>query len=132
MKKTLVALAVVAVLGTATFAVVSAQDDGPAPEKGMVIGLAVELSTYAMKDMGSEDSIAAMKVRAEQGFPIGIVEEETGSLWIPVYRHTAPASPMQTANTQLTPLLGKVIAMQGLKYRQGEVNVIRFNLVSEY
>lgn len=130
--KKLVALSLVAVIAVSTAAVVSAQNDGPKPEKGMIIGTAVELSTYGMKDMEGGDMAEAMRSRAEQGFPLGIIEEETGELWIPVFRHTAPASPLETANTKLTPLMNKMVAMQGLMYKQGNVNVIRFNLVSEY
>jgi hypothetical protein len=129
--KKLGAFALVMVLAVSTVAVVSAQDAAK-PQKGMLVGTAVEISSYAMKGLSADDAVDVMKSRAEQGFPVGIVENETGVLWIPVYRSAAPASPMTTANEHLAPLLGKVVAMQGLKYKQGNVNVIRFNLVSEY
>ena len=124
------ALALIAIVAVSTAAVVSAQ--GAKPEKGIIVGTAVELTTYAMKGGVSEENVEAMVSRSEQGFPVAIIEEETGAIWIPVYRHSAPASHMQLANEHLTPLMGKMVAMQGLKYKHGDVNVIRFSLVSEY
>ena len=42
-------------------------------EKGLVVGHAIEISTYAMKGFG-EDFIGEMQNRAKQGFPVGIIE----------------------------------------------------------
>lgn len=102
------------------------------PEKGILIGQAIEFSTYAMQDREGEGYVAALTNRAELGFPVGILEEGTGDIWIVVYRNPAPASGMQTGNEILAPLMGKKIVVQGLKYRAPGVNLIRISIASEY
>ena len=101
------------------------------PEKGVIIGTAVELSTYASQGLG-EGSAEAMSARCEQGFPVGIVEEETGTVWICFYRSNAPASGMEPANKTLQEFMGKKVAAQGLKYAAKGVNVLRLSVISEY
>lgn len=114
-------------------ALVSAEKVSPSkPEKGMIVGHAIEMSTYAMKGLGGETILEAMKVRCEQGFPVGILEEETGEVWVATFRDPAPASHLETANDHLMELMGKKVAVQGMKYRAKGVNVIRMSLVSEY
>ena len=129
MKKSTFAFAVLSV-ALAAFALVSA-NAGEKPKMSTIVGQAVELSSYAMLGGGEEHS-AAMQNRCEQGFPVGIVEEETGDLYICIYRHPAPASPMETANEKLLPLMGRQVAAQGLVYKSGSVNVMRVNVISEY
>jgi len=107
-----------------------AADSVAKPERGIVIGQAVELSTHAMNPEG--DLTEAMRARCEQGFPVGIIEEDTGELWVCVYRSSAPASPLETANAELLPLMGKKVAAQGLKFRKDGINVLRLSVVSEY
>ena len=102
------------------------------PEKGIVIGEVIEMTSYVMLGGDSENYPATAKSRAEHGFPLAIIEEETGELWIPAYRHSAPASHLKLANPQLTELVGKVAVLQGLKYRGDKMNVIRFSVASEY
>ena len=113
-------------------AYVSSARGAPTPEKGIIIGQAIEFSTYAMHDRGDEGYVAALVNRAELGFPVGILEEDTGEIWIVVYRNPAPASGLQTGNDMLAPLMGKKIVVQGLKYRAPGVNVIRMSIASEY
>lgn len=119
------------VLGVALSLGVMQVTAGTQGEKGIVVGDAVELSTVGMKGL-SPDVIDEMKSRAGQGFPVGIIEEETGTLWICVYRNSAPASGMQPANAILADYLGTKVVVQGLKYKNSGVNVIRFSNVSEY
>lgn len=104
----------------------------PKPEKGMIIGDVIELSTYAMKGHGGEIFTEAGRDRAEKGFPVGILEESTGEVWIAVYRSSAPASHLEKANKHLIPLMGQKVAVQGLKYKAKGVNLIRLSLISEY
>ena len=73
-----------------------------------------------------------MVFRAEHGFPVGLIEEETGELFICVFRNPAPASSMETANKRLTPLMGKKVVLQGLVYRSDSFNLIRIGTLSEY
>ena len=129
MKTKLTILAVV--LGLALTMGVMQVNAGTQGEKGIVVGDAVELSTLGMKGL-SEDTVDEMKNRAGQGFPVGIIEEETGTLWIAVYRNNAPASGLQPGNDKLSDYLGTKVVVQGLKYKNGGVNVIRFSNVSEY
>jgi hypothetical protein len=124
----IVALALVAILGSAAY--VSA-DAAANPQKGVIVGDAVELSTLAMQGMG-EGSGEAMVSRCEQGFPVGIVEEETGKVWVCVYRNNAPASSLETANAAMQQFMGKKVAAQGLKYETKGLNVLRLSVISEY
>ncbi len=103
----------------------------PKPEKGVLVGDAIEITTYAMKGHG-EEHVAGAKSRAEHGFPVGILEEETGEIWVLAYRNTAPASHLETANKVMAPYIGQKVVVQGLKYRAKGVNVIRVSVVSEY
>jgi hypothetical protein len=126
--RTLVGFVFVAMFATAALV---AGDAAVTPEKGVIIGTAVELSTYAMQGTG-EGSSDAMLARCQQGFPVGIVEEETGIVWVCVYRSNAPASGMETANETLQEFMGKKVAAQGLKYAAKGVNVLRLSVLSEY
>lgn len=126
MNKALVFTGAVAVLLVSMTFVVSGE---PAqPEKGILIGTAIELSTYAMQGNNAE----SMVFRAENGFPVGLIEEETGELFICVFRNPAPASSMETANKRMTPLMGKKVVLQGLVYRSDSFNLIRIGTLSEY
>lgn len=104
----------------------------PKGKKGMVIGTAIELSTYAMLDENAETFVESQKNRARLGFPVAIIEEGSGDIYICVYRNSAPASAMGPANHILEPLLGQKVAAQGLIYKKGDVNLIRLSIVSEY
>ncbi|MFP6582958.1 MAG: hypothetical protein VCD00_10455 [Candidatus Hydrogenedentota bacterium] len=119
------------VIGVALSLGVMQANAGSQGEKGIVIGDAIELSTVGMKGL-SADVIDEMKSRAGQGFPVGIIEEETGVLWICTYRSSAPASGIQPANEALAEYIGTKVVVQGLKYQNSGVNVIRFSNVSEY
>jgi len=76
--------------------------------------------------------VEAHRARIEEGFPVGIIEEETGEVWIAVFRDPAPASHLDTANEHLLPYAGKKTVVQGLKYRADGVNVVRVGVASEY
>jgi hypothetical protein len=128
MKKTLIAIALMVTLGSVAYV---AADAAAAPEKGMVVGTAIEISTYATQGMTEKD-IAAMVARCEQGFPVGILDETTGEVWIAIFRNNAPASALETGNAQLKPFMGKKVSAQGLKYKAKGVNVIRVAVISEY
>lgn len=123
-----VAIAMTAILGLVAYV---AADATVKPERGVVIGTAVEISTYATQGLG-EGSTDAMVSRCAQGFPVGIVEEETGKVWICIYRDNAPASGLETANKAMQEFMGKKIAAQGLKYEAQGVNVMRLSVISEY
>jgi len=126
MNKALVFTGAVAVLLVSMTFVVSGES--AQPEKGILIGTAIELSTYAMQGNNAE----SMVFRAEHGFPVGLIEEETGELFICVFRNPAPASSMETANKRMTPLMGKKVVLQGLVYRSDSFNLIRIGTLSEY
>lgn len=130
MKKWAVAGAL-AVVACVAVALVNAQAE-PKPEKGMVIGEVVELTAYAMKGPDAEDYLETAKDRAEHGFQLAIIEEDTGKLWFPAYRHSAPASHLKLPNPYLMELVGKKAVLQGIKYETKKINVIRFSVASEY
>lgn len=126
-------LALTIVLGASIFALVAHVLAGTAPkgEKGVLVGEVVDIATYATKGLG-EENVAAFKNRAELGFPVGIIEEETGRVYICVYRNPAPASGLETANDALAPYMGMKVAAQGLKYHAKGVNLLQLGVISEY
>ena len=125
------AMAAVAVMVLTGVSYVSAQA-APKPEKGVVVGTAVEISTYLMKGLDFEGFAATCKNRAELGFPVGIIEAETDKLFVVVYRNPAPASSLQTANKIMAELMGQKVVVQGLIYRTKSANLVRISVVSEY
>ena len=100
------------------------------PEKGVLVGTVIEIGTYGMQGL-NDDLLAAHKARIEEGFPVGIVEED-GTVWVCVYRDNAPASHLEPANRHMAEFAGKKCAVQGLKYKSQGVNVIRVSVLSEY
>ena len=127
MKKSVLAFAIVAILATAIVNVNAATK----PEKGLLIGTIVDLTTLAMTG-DIEGNLETAKNRAEHGFPVALIEDETGTVWILVYRNSAPASHLQVANKFVQEYMGMQVVMQGLKYKNNGVNVIRFTTISEY
>lgn len=130
MKKLAAMCALVIILSAVAY-VAADVDAGISPEKGMVVGTAIEISTYATQGMTEKD-IPAMASRCEQGFPVGILDEATGEVWVVIFRSNAPASALETGNKQLQPLIGKKVSAQGLKYRTKGINVMRLAVISEY
>lgn len=134
MKKWSLGLGVLA-MSCAVLFLVSLQENAGADTKfvkGMLIGEVVELTAYAMKGKDSEDYLKTAQTRAEHGFPVAIIEEETGELWFPAYRKSAPASHLEVANKRLLEFIGKKSVFQGQKYQHNGINVIRFSVVDEY
>ena len=129
MKKALMVMCAVA-LAIGTYAGVNAQSEVEG-EKGMIVGTIVELTTYAMTDDFAAN-VDAAKARAEEGFPVAIIEEETNAVWILAYRNAAPASHLEVPNDRVMELMGQMAVVQGLKYTKNDVNVIRFSVIAEY
>jgi len=127
-KSILIAAFIIGVGSLAGLANVQADSSG---QKGFIVGHVIEISTYGMKG-GIEGLEKAMENRAEQGFPVGIIEEDTGKLWVCVYRNSAPASGLETANAALKDYIAQKVIAQGLKFEHNGVNVIRFSNISEY
>jgi hypothetical protein len=73
-----------------------------------------------------------MTSRCEQGFPVGILDEASGEVWIAIFRNNAPASALETGNKMLQPFMGKKVVVQGLKYKAKGVNLMRVAVISEY
>lgn len=131
MKSKYAILGACAVAALSAGAWVFAQDAAPKGEKGIIVGDVIELGTYAMQG-NTPELVAAHKARIEEGFPVGILEEETGEVWVAVYRNNAPASHLELANKFLAEYVGKKATVQGLKYKAKGVNVIRVSVISEY
>ncbi len=119
------------ILSIFTAAAYVSAGEAPKPTKGILIGDVIDLATYAMIGH-NEDSTAAYKNRASLGFPVGILEEETGRVYVCVYRNPAPASGLETANDVLAPYMGMKVAAQGLKYHADGVYLLRLSIISEY
>lgn len=128
MKKTLLVIALVVTLGAVAYVSAEAVNT---PDKGIVVGTAIEISTYATQGV-SEKDVAAMVSRCEQGFPVGILDEASGEVWVVIFRNNAPASALETGNKHLQQYMGKKVSAQGLKYKAKGVNVMRVAVISEY
>lgn len=126
---TLIAMSMALVLGAVAF--VSAET-APKPVKGFIVGEVIDIATYAMKGQRGEEARAAGMHNSGKHFPVGILEEETGEIYIAVYRNPAPASSMGLANPMLEEYMNKKVAAQGLLYKAQGVNVIRLSIVGEY
>ncbi len=131
MKRKYAIVFVCAAMALTAGAWVFAQDAAPKGEKGIIVGDVIELGTYAMQGYTPE-LVAAHKARIEEGFPVGILEDETGIVWIAVYRNNAPASHLELANKFVAEYVGKKVTVQGLKYTAKGANVIRMSVISEY
>lgn len=128
--KKLALILVICISMLSAVAYVSA-DVAQKPEKGIIVGTAIEISTYAMKGI-DEGSTEAMRNRCELGFPVGILDDETGQVYVCVYRNSAPASGLELANDVMVELMGMKVAAQGLKYRAKGAYVLRLSVISEY
>lgn len=104
------------------------------PQRAVIIGEVIELSTFATyRDEDDwEDYVASARHRAEKGFPVAILEEDTGDVYIAYHKPTAPASPVEPAHEKLAPYMGMRIVAAGLKYRKDAVNIFRITVMSEY
>ena len=125
----------VVVLGTISYvgAAVDVGNEGPNPSEELVIvGDVIELANYAMYGRVGAEHADAMKYRAEHGFPVGIIDDESGDVFIAIYRLPVPAAGMQTANAILQPFLGQKVVCQGRVWRAKGLNLIRISVVSEY
>lgn len=126
---TLIAMSMALVLGTVAF--VSAQA-GAKPVKGVIVGEVIDIATYAMKGQRGEDARAAGIRNSSKNFPVGILEEETGDIYIALYRNPVPAASMGLANPMLSEFMNKKVVVQGLLYKAQGINVIRVSVVGEY
>lgn len=104
----------------------------PEPKEGVLIGEVVDIAGYGMFGRLGKENSEAGQYHSSHGFPVGILEEETGDLWIALYRLPVPAAGVQTANAILTPHMGTMVVVQGVQYRRPGLNLIRLSLVSEY
>ena len=130
MKKWLsVCIAAVLVLGATVY--VAAQGQPGKLRKGMVLGEVVDIFGYISRGAMGERYAEAGKFRAEKGFPVGILEDETGKLFIAVYKNPAPASGVETANKKLAELVGKKAIAQGQIWEKDGLQAIQIRVVSE-
>ena len=127
MKKGLMTVAAFALIAVSIVQVNAAAK----PEKGILVGTVVELTTYAMTG-DHAGNVDTAKDRAEKGFPVALIEEETNKIWILAYRNSAPASHLELGNKKAAEYVGQMVVLQGLKYTKDDVNVIRFSTISEY
>lgn len=96
-----------------------------------LMGEVIDIAGYAMRDARGEEGAAAGKFRANGGFPVGILEAETGEIYVAVYKDPAPASSLRPANSLLAELMGKEVVVRGKVYRAKGVNVVEISVASE-
>ena len=104
----------------------------PKPETGMIVGEVIDVTTYTMKGARGKDMEEAGKYRANLNFPIAIIEEATGDVFIAVYKNPAPASELDMANRILMEWMGKKVTAQGRIYRAPGINLIEIRVAHEY
>ena len=130
MRKWIFGLTATLVMGAGSIYLYAQQ--APKPEKGMIVGEVIDVTTYAMKGARGEDMEEAGKYRANLNFPIAIIEEETGDVFIAVYKNPAPASELDMANRILMEWMGKKVTVQGRIYRAPGINLIEIRVAYEY
>ena len=129
MKKLIVAVSVV----VSVFVVVAYVSAGtPRKERAVIVGEVIDIANFGMLGRLGEENREAGLYRAKHGFPIGILEEETGKIYIAVYRVPVPAAGLTTANTVLSPFMGQKVVVSGFKYSMPGLNVFQVSIVSEY
>ena len=99
-------------------------------QRSTVTGEVIEIASFVMKDARGEEHSDAGKFRAGEGFPVGILTED-GDIYIAVYRSSAPASPLKTANHSLSELMGKAVVAQGRLFERAGIKVIEIAVVAE-
>lgn len=102
-----------------------------APDRSTIMGEVIDVVSYATKGLHGEEAIEEGQYRASNGFPVAILEAETGVVYIAVYRNPAPAAVVQLANKLLTELMGKPVVVQGRVYKQKGVNLVEIAVISE-
>ena len=132
MKKWAFNLIAAALLVAGTYYVSAQPQDAPKPEKKMIVGEVIDIAGFVMKGAIGEEHADAIKFRTEGGFPVGILDEESGEIYIAVYKNPAPASVLETANKVMAEYAGMKVAAQGLVYRSHGMNVIRIAIIGEY
>ena len=100
------------------------------PQRSTVTGEVIEIASFVVKDAHGEEHAEAGKFRAGEGFPVGILTED-GDVYIAVYRSSAPASPLKTANETLAELMGKAVVAQGKLFERAGIKVIEIAVVAE-
>lgn len=101
-------------------------------KKQMVVGVVIDVIDYGRKGWQGEEHAESGKYHVDKGFPVGILEDETGTIYIACYKNPAPASGLETANKMLSSYIGKKVTAQGRVYKQGGLSVIELAIVGEY
>ena len=99
-------------------------------ERSTITGEVIEIVSFVIREARGEEHAESGRFRAEQGFPVGILTEQ-GEVYLAVYRSSAPAAPLKTANSQLGELIGKSVVAQGHLFERAGVRVIEIAVVSE-
>ena len=133
MKRLIVAVGVVVAVCT-VMAYVSAgvAEGGPLEKEAVIIGEVIDIANYGMLGRRGAEHREGGLYRAKHGFPIGILEEETGKIYIAVYRVPVPAAGLTTANGVLSPFMGQTVVVGGFTYSTPGLDVIQVSIVSEY
>lgn len=133
MKKIVFTLSVaVAVFTVVAYVSAGMSEIVPSPEEVVMVGEVIDIASYGMLGRLGEENRESGLYRAKNGFPIGILEEETGKIYIAVYRVPVPAAGLTTANGVLSPFMGQKVVISGIKYSMPGLNMVQVSIVSEY
>jgi hypothetical protein len=126
MRSTLIVLVLAASVAGATLLAAGGQ-----PTRQTITGEVIDIAAFAMKEAHGEQSAEAARFRAEQGFPLGILDPASGDVYLAVYRNPAPASKLEPGNGVLLSLVGKEVVAQGRVFTNRGAKVIEIAVVSE-
>ena len=94
-------------------------------EKKLISGEVVSVWNYLARDQHGEEQRGFSVRLAEKGLPIGILDDESGEIYIAVV--DGPVSAVR----KLVPFMGMKVNAQGPVYRKAGVNLIEIQVVAE-
>ena len=124
---TIYTIAIAIALSTTAF--VGAQQRA---KKTMIVGEVIDVVDYTMKGWHGAEHAESGRYHAENGFPVAILEEETGEIYIATHKKSAPAAVMELANGLLIPFMGQKVVIQGHAYKADGINLVEVAIIGEY
>lgn len=103
-----------------------AQTKKDAPQSKLISGEVISLCGYLVRDQhGEEGRDAGIFLTETKGLPIAILEEETGEIYIAVWKG------FQSATPKLAPYMGMKVNAKGFVYSKAGTHLIELQIVSE-
>lgn len=94
-------------------------------EKKLISGEVISVWNYLVRDQHGEEHRGSSVRLAEKGLPIGILDDESGEIYVAVV--AGPGSAVQ----KLVPYMGMKVNAQGPVYHKAGVTLIEIQVVAE-